>query len=129
MIGPINTFNGQPGFASYNTFARTYLEDFMPKFTIDHDSSHDSQETYKKVKEFLGKDQDIRRFDPKLQCQFDDAKQTCKINGSQFKADAQIAASGAGSKITITVDLPLMLTPFKGKVQEMLKSKLSKYLG
>lgn len=100
----------------------------MPKFTIDHDSSHDPQATYNKVKEFLGKDQDIRRFDPKLECQFDDSKKTCKINGSQFKADVQIGASGAGSKIAVTVDLPLMLTPFKGKVQEMLKSKLAKYL-
>jgi len=27
------------------------------------------------------------------------------------------------------VDLPLMLTPFKGKVQETLQRKLAKYLG
>ena len=102
----------------------------MPKFTIDHQSSKNPQEAYAQIKEFVMNDQDIRRFDPKIQCSFDDGKMCAKMNGSQFKADLEVgSAAGAGSKILVTVDLPLMLTPFKGKVQETLQKKLTKYLG
>lgn len=100
----------------------------MPKFTIDHMSSSNPQEAYSKIKEFLNNDQDIRRFDPKLQCSFNDGSMSAKMNGAQFKADMSVAASGSGSKVVVTVDLPLMLTPFKGKVQETLQKKLAKYL-
>ncbi len=101
----------------------------MPKFTIDHISSHSAQDAYKKIKEFLSEDQDIRRFDPKLQCSFDDAAMSAGLRGSQFKADMAVLSAGAGSKVEVTVDLPLMLTPFKGKVQDTLQRKLAKYLG
>ncbi|KHD89136.1 MAG: hypothetical protein OM95_04720 [Bdellovibrio sp. ArHS] len=101
----------------------------MPKFTIDHQSNHSVDEAYTKIKEFLSNDQDIRRFDPKLQCSFDDGSKSAALKGAQFKADMSLTASGAGSKVSVTVDLPLMLTPFKGKVQETLQRKLAKYLG
>ncbi|MEK2646722.1 polyhydroxyalkanoic acid system family protein [Bdellovibrio sp. BCCA] len=101
----------------------------MPKFTIDHESSQNAEEAYKKIKEFLSNDQDIRRFDPKLQCSFDDGGKKAALKGAQFKADMTVASAGAGSKVSVTVDLPLMLTPFKGKVQETLQRKLAKYLG
>lgn len=100
----------------------------MPKFTIDHNSSQPAPEAYKKIKEFLANDLDIRKFDPKLQCDFNDGAMSCKMNGAQFKADMAVAAAGNGSKVSVTVDLPLMLTPFKGKVQETLQKKLAKYL-
>lgn len=101
----------------------------MPKFTIDHQSKCEAQEAYNKVKDFLSQDQDIRRFDPKLQCSFNDDSMTAALKGSQFKADMFITSAGAGSKVQVVVDLPLMLTPFKGKVQETLQKKLEKYLG
>lgn len=101
----------------------------MPKFTIDHQSNHDAEEAYKKIKEFLSNDQEIRRFDPKLQVLFNDGSKSANLHGGQFKADMAVASNGTGSKVVVTVDLPLMLTPFKGKVQETLQKKLAKYLG
>ena len=101
----------------------------MPKFTIEHQSSHKADEAYGKIKEFLNNDQDIRRFDSKLECSFNDGQRSGQMKGSQFKADLQVHDAGAGSKVSVTVDLPLMLTPFKGKVQETLQKKLAKYLG
>ncbi|MDG0815444.1 polyhydroxyalkanoic acid system family protein [Bdellovibrio svalbardensis] len=100
----------------------------MPKFTIDHKSSQPIQEAYAKIKEFLSNDQDIRKFDPKLQCDFNDSAMSCRMNGSQFKADVLVAAAGNGSTVSVTVDLPFMLAPFKGKVTETLQKKLAKYL-
>ncbi|MGZ3775713.1 MAG: polyhydroxyalkanoic acid system family protein [Pseudobdellovibrionaceae bacterium] len=101
----------------------------MPKFTIDHESAHQAGDAYKKIKEFLSNDQDLRRFDSKLECSFHDESMIAKLKGSQFKADMVVAAIATGSKISVTVDLPLMLSPFKGKVQETLQKKLAKYLG
>lgn len=101
----------------------------MPKFTIDHLSAHNQEEAYNKIKEFLSNDQDIRRFDPKLQCSFDDSKKSATMKGAQFKADMAVHSSENGCKVSVTVDLPLMLTPFKGKVQDTLQRKLTKYLG
>lgn len=101
----------------------------MPKFTIDHQSEHKAEDAYNKIKEFLSHDQDLRRFDPKLECFFNDIAMIASLKGGQFKADMAVAAIGTGSKISVTVDLPLMLTPFKGKVQETLQKKLAKYLG
>lgn len=101
----------------------------MPKFTIDHDSPFSAPEAFQKIKEFLGKEDGVRRFDPKVECHFDEASQSCQIKGGQFKADLYVTNKGAGSQVSITVDLPLMLMPFKGKVQETLLKQLSKYLG
>lgn len=100
----------------------------MPKFTIEHASSHNAKEAFEKIKTFMDGDDDLRRFDPKMQCQFNDGAMNGSIKGSQFKADLSVQAQGTGSKIQIVVDLPMLLTPFKGKVQETLQKKLSKYL-
>lgn len=101
----------------------------MPKFNIDHQSNHTVDAAYQKLKDFLSNEDEIRRFDPKIQIQFDDGAKCCTLKGSQFKAEMAVASSGTGSKVQVTVDLPLMLTPFKGKVTETLQRKLAKYLG
>ncbi|MGZ3743884.1 MAG: polyhydroxyalkanoic acid system family protein [Pseudobdellovibrionaceae bacterium] len=100
----------------------------MPKFTIEHASSQDATEAFKKIKTFMTEDEDLRRFDSKMQCHFEDSRLNGVIKGSQFKADVSVKEQGTGSKIQIVVDLPMLLTPFKGKVQETLQKKLSKYL-
>ena len=100
----------------------------MPKFTVEHKSSHSPQEAYEKIKNFLSNDKDILKFDSKLQCSFNDGAMSCKMIGAQFKADMIVAAASNGSAVSVIVDLPLMLTPFKGKVTETLQRKLAKYL-
>ena len=100
----------------------------MPKFTIEHASSHSAKEAFQKIKTFLDKDEDVQRFDAKMKSDFNDDSMTGSIKGSQFKADVAVVAEGSGSKIQIMVDLPMLLTPFKGKVQETLQKKLSRYL-
>jgi hypothetical protein len=100
----------------------------MPKFTIEHTCSHSPKEAFGKIKTFMTEAEDIRRFDSKMQCQFNDDALNGKVKGSQFKADISVQAQGTGSKVQIVVDLPMLLTPFKAKVQETLQKKLSKYL-
>lgn len=100
----------------------------MPKIQIDHNSSLHASETYKKLKEFFENDQDLRKIDPKMQAAYDDKARKGKISGSQFKAEVSVVENGGGSKVHVMVDLPLLLTPFKGKVEETLQRKLKKYL-
>lgn len=100
----------------------------MPKFTIEHSTSASPKDAYEKIKTFLEKDEDIRRFDSSMQSQFNDSKMNGFVKGKQFKADVNVSTEGKGSKVQIVVDLPLLLAPFKGKVQETLQKKLSKHL-
>lgn len=103
-------------------------EDPMPKFNIQHNSSHSIDKTYDIVKGFLSKGEELKRFDEKVSCGFDDSKKTCSIQGSQFKAEVSILANGANSKVSVEVDLPFLLMPFKGKIQESLGKMFSKHL-
>jgi len=80
------------------------------------------------IKNFFETDKDLQRMDPKIQCQISTDQGSAKVQGSQFKADVTVKASGSGSQIKVVIDLPLLLSPFKGKVEETIKKKLGKYL-
>jgi hypothetical protein len=100
----------------------------MPKITVDHRSSKSAPDALTTIQKFFETDADLRRLDPKMTCQFSESTLSGKVNSSQFKADIKVKSEGAGSQVSVVVDLPLLLTPFKGKVEETLKKKLSKYL-
>lgn len=101
----------------------------MAKFTVDHNVKHPTDKTFDTIQTVLSKGDDLKKFDNNIQCQFDAAKKTCAIKGSQFKADVKILANGDGSKISVEVDLPFLLMPFKGKIAESLTKMFQKHLG
>lgn len=96
----------------------------MPKVKAETSTNKPAQETFNKIKQMLESDKDLRKFDPNLACTFNEANLTGTAKGSQFKADMKVTTKGAGSHVEIEVDLPLMLTPFKGAVQSTLQKKL-----
>lgn len=100
----------------------------MPKITVQHSSKLDTDQAFEKIKSFFETDQDIRRLDSKMECSFNKESLAGKVKGSQFKADINLKKSNTGTDIVVVVDLPLLLTPFKGKVQETIEKKLAKYL-
>lgn len=101
----------------------------MAKFTINHDVKQPVDKTFTAVEKVLSKGDDLKKYDPKIQCTFDAASKTCNIKGSQFKADLKVEAKAGGSQIVVTVDLPLLLMPFKGKITESLVRLFEKHLG
>lgn len=101
----------------------------MPKFNVEYTTLKAPSETWDKVKAFFGNPAEIQKFDANAKCTFNDEKKTCLINGSQFKADLVMTPNAEGSKVIVTVDLPLLLSPFKGKIQETLQRMLTKHLG
>jgi len=100
----------------------------MPKVSVDHKSSISAPEAMVKIKVFFETDPDLRKIDSKITCSFKEGETKGHVTGSQFKAEVQVLAEGQGSKINVVIDLPLILTPFKGKVEETVRRKLSKYL-
>jgi hypothetical protein len=100
----------------------------MPKITVDHKCSASPTDALSKIKTFFETDKTMQSMDSKIKCEFSDSTLKGKVTGSKFKADVTVQAEGPGSKINIVIDLPLIMTPFKSKVEETLKRKLEKYL-
>lgn len=101
----------------------------MPKFNVEHKSSTSPNDAYQKLKSALSTNGDFQKIDPNIEYKFNDSQLTCDIIGKQFKANLKISENGPGSHVVVIVDLPLLLAPFKGKVQETLQSKIAKILG
>ena len=99
----------------------------MPKITIEKQTSLSAEDAYQKIKTMLADDRDLRKLDSGYQCQFDDGAKTGSAKGKQFKADMKIF-SESPTKVELVIDLPIMLTPFKGMVENTLKTKLEKIL-
>ncbi|MFZ3230821.1 MAG: polyhydroxyalkanoic acid system family protein [Pseudobdellovibrio sp.] len=101
----------------------------MPKFKFEMSAPLDSATTYKKIKTLLSGDNDFKKFDSNISCTFDESGKKCDIKGSQFKANLQVHDKDSkSSQIAIEVDLPLALSLFKGKIQEVLENNLKKVL-
>ncbi|HPI39589.1 MAG TPA: hypothetical protein PLJ21_02220 [Pseudobdellovibrionaceae bacterium] len=80
------------------------------------------------MKKFLLEDQDLRKFDSQLKVDVQEPLKQCLIQSSKFKSQVNVQDYEGHSKVTILVDLPFLLTPFKNQISETLKLKLEKYL-
>ncbi len=101
----------------------------MPKIQIAHKCTEASDTVFTKIKTFFEQDEDIKKIDSKISWNFDTSAKTGKAKGSQFTADIAVKSSGPGSEVAIAIDIPFLLSPFKGKIQETVERKLKKVLG
>lgn len=101
----------------------------MPKFKVEKTTSMNPKESFEKIKQFLSADPDLKMLDSSYKCQFEDDKLTGSAKGQKFNAALLVSPNGDQSKVEITVDLPLLLMPFKGLVENTLNKKLDKLLG
>lgn len=100
----------------------------MPKVKVESKSKRSAEETYKIIRSLLESDSDLRRMDSSYVCQFDDQSLSGTAKGGKFEADMKVVSQGEGCKVEIEVNLPLMLSPFKGIVQSTLQKKLDTLL-
>ena len=101
----------------------------MPKFKVEHQTKFSKKDVYEKLKNFLQKE-DLSKMAPGAKLEFKDSTHQAQVEGPQFKAHIDIQDHGPqDSKIIVQVDLGFLLTPLKGKVEEILKKQLAKYLG
>lgn len=100
----------------------------MPKIKLENQSRLPVQDTYDRIKKVLETDGDLRRLDGKFACKFDDKTHSGKATGQFFSAELKVVEVAGGSHVQILVDLPLMMTPFKGVVEKTLQKKIESTL-
>lgn len=100
----------------------------MPKFNFELPVPLDSEKAFTKIKGFLSGQNDFKKFDPNVTCTFDEATKSAKLSGSQFKANLTVKPTAETCKVDITVEVPLTLALFKGKIQETIEKNLKKIL-
>lgn len=102
---------------------------FMPTVKVSAQSKFSPQECFSKVSQLLEKDPELRKLDPKYNCQFDAQKCTGTAEGKQFKAQMKVEAQGPGSQVEISIEIPFHLALAKGLIQKTLEKKLATALG
>jgi hypothetical protein len=100
----------------------------MAKVTVKQSSSQPAAAAFEKICKMLDQDPGLRKLDPSYKCEFNAQQLTGSAKGSKFSADMRVSPSDAGSEVTIVVELPLLLSPFKTVVESTLKNKLEKAL-
>ena len=96
----------------------------MPTVKVEKSCGLSREEAYKRVKQLLETDKDLKKMDPSCQFNFNDTAATGSAKGSMFSADMKVGTSGGSSLVTIEVQLPIMLSMAKGMVQSTLEKKL-----
>lgn len=100
----------------------------MSKVNIDVPSKYAAQETFTKIKGLFGENSEIKKFDPEMACTFNDAQMSGVAKGGKFSAELKVNGSGDNSSVSIILDLPFLLTPFKGQIKSTVEKKLNALL-
>jgi len=100
----------------------------MPKFTVEHETKLSKAEAFKKVQEYLKHSDGLKKFDSDLVYSFDEQKFTGQVKGSKFECNVALNGDNP-TKVSLEINIGFLLSPFKGKIQETLKGKMSQILG
>ncbi len=100
----------------------------MPTININHSSPFTARETFNKAKALLSQGEGLKKFDSHIQYQFDDSTMSGELNGRQFKARLNVTESGDKAHVSIVIDIPFPLIPFKGQIQASIEEKLNQLL-
>jgi hypothetical protein len=101
----------------------------MAKVMIDVNSKYPAPETFTKLKSMFGENSEIKRFDPQMTATFDDAALSAVAKGSKVSADLKVTPQGQASSVSIGVEVPFLLSAFKGQIKSQIEKKLASLLG
>ena len=96
----------------------------MPKVSVKREIAGEKKKVFAAVKAYL----EGRGTLKKLGATLDWDVKTCsaEIDASNFSGNLIVTEKSGKSTVEILIDLPLLLTPFRGKVEEELKKHLSR---
>ncbi len=100
----------------------------MRNITVEITTKYHPEEVFDKVSSLLQSDRDLKRLDPDFSYDFCREKLAGSISSRHFKASMDIVAQGDGSRVIVTVKLPLRLALLRGPIQSKLEEKLNKLL-
>jgi hypothetical protein len=95
----------------------------MPKVSVKREIAGEKKKVYGAVKKYLEGRDTLSKLGATMD--WDDKACSAEIEASNFKGSVQVNEKGGKCLVEISIDLPLLLTPFKGKVQD----ELTKHLG
>lgn len=101
----------------------------MPKIQIDKSTQISQAECFGKIRTLLESDPELKKLDPSYKCQFDEKTFGGTAKGKMFEAVLSMTSTGAKTNVSLVVSIPLMVTPFKGMIESVLKKKLDHILG
>ncbi len=96
----------------------------MPKVNVEHSVSGSCEDVYQAIKKYLTERNPMQKLGGEII--WEDKTHSAAIEADQFSGDIGVSESGGESTILVTIDLPFLMAPFKGKVKEELSKHLSK---
>jgi hypothetical protein len=100
----------------------------MAKVNIDVPSKFNAQDTFTRIKKLFDESSELKKFDPQMACTFNDAQMSGVAKGGKFSAELKVNGSGDNSAVSIVLDLPMLLSPFKGQIKSTVEKKLNALL-
>lgn len=99
----------------------------MPKINFEIPVPVSQDEAFSRIKKYLKGDNDIKKFDSKVACTFDEDEKLCDLKGSQFKAQIGTKSGKKNNAIIdVSIEIPLALALFKGKIKDMVERSIQK---
>jgi hypothetical protein len=96
----------------------------MPKVVVTQAIEGKKSDVYHAVKSYLTGRDTLKKIGAEMQ--WDDKSCGGQIEADSFSGEIAVEEKGKTAHVTITIDLPLLLSPFKGKVEEELKKHLGR---
>lgn len=100
----------------------------MANINIEYNSNLPAEETYNKIRGLIEDNKDLKSIDKNYSFSFNDDDKSANAKGKGFEAQLKVDDQGESSKINFSIKVGLMLSPFKGVIEEKLKAKLEKVL-
>ncbi len=96
----------------------------MPQVKVKQEIPGERKKVFSAVKKYLDGKETLTKLGASIS--WDEKACSADIEASNFSGNIQVTEKSGKSMVEIAIDLPLLLTPFKGKVEEELKKHLSR---
>jgi hypothetical protein len=96
----------------------------MPKVSVKREIAGEKKKVYSAVKTYLEGRDTLKKLGATMD--WNDKACAAEIEASNFSGNISVTEKSGKSLVEIAIDLPLLLTPFKGKVEEELKKHLGR---
>lgn len=96
----------------------------MPQVKVKHEITGEKKKVFAAVKKYLEGRDTLSKLGASIE--WDDKSCGGSIEASNFGGSLAVNEKAGTSTVEIVIDLPLLLTPFRGKVEEELKKHLGR---
>ncbi|MGE3262212.1 MAG: polyhydroxyalkanoic acid system family protein [Bacteriovoracia bacterium] len=96
----------------------------MPQVKVKHAIAGEKKKVFAAVKSYLQGRDTLSKLGADIE--WDDKSCSAEISGGSFEGNLAVTEKSGKSEVEITIQLPLLMTPFKGKVEEELKKHLGR---